>query len=103
MQIQVKQSYKGKNISSLYRVLFVYSRRPNIGPADYWSLTLHPVEYSDGYIHSEYLGVVLNVVHPVEYSDGYIGCSSASALHIRGRYYSSERTKKSRKAHQRVF
>ena len=68
MQIQVKQSYKGKNISSLYRVPFVYSKRPNIGPADYWSLTLHPVEYSDGYIHSEYLGVV----HPVEYSDGYI-------------------------------
>ena len=41
MQIQVKQSYKGKNISSLYRFPFVYSKRPNIGPADYWSLTLH--------------------------------------------------------------
>ena len=40
MQIQVKQSYKGKNISSLYRFPFVYSKRPNIGPADYWSLTL---------------------------------------------------------------
>ena len=65
MQIQVKQSYKGKNISSLYRVPFVYSKRPNIGPADYWSLTLHPVEYSDGYIHSEYLAScrVLGRVH----------------------------------------
>ena len=41
MQIQVKQSYKRKNISSLYRFPFVYSKRPNIGPADYWSLTLH--------------------------------------------------------------
>ena len=41
MQIQVKQSYKGKNISSLYRFPFVYSKRPNIGPADYWSLTLY--------------------------------------------------------------
>ena len=30
----------GKNISSLYRFPFVYSKRPNIGPADYWSLTL---------------------------------------------------------------
>ena len=40
MQIQVKQSYKGQNISSLYRFPFVYSKRPNIGPADYWSLTL---------------------------------------------------------------
>ena len=40
MQIQVKQSYKGKHISSLYRFPFVYSKRPNIGPADYWSLTL---------------------------------------------------------------
>ena len=40
MQIQVKQSYKVKNISSLYRFPFVYSKRPNIGPADYWSLTL---------------------------------------------------------------
>ena len=33
MQIQVKQSYKGKNIPSLYRFPFVYSKRPNIGPA----------------------------------------------------------------------
>ena len=57
MQIQVKQSYKGK---ITYNKIF--------GPADYWSLTLYPVEYSDGYTHSEYLGVV----HPVEYSDGYI-------------------------------
>ena len=40
MQIQVKQSYKGQNISSLYRFPFVYSKHPNIGPADYWSLTL---------------------------------------------------------------
>ena len=39
MQIQVKQSYKGQNISSLYRFPFVYSKRPIIGPADYWSLT----------------------------------------------------------------
>ena len=30
--------------SSLYRFPFVYSKRPNIGPADYWSLTL--AEYS---------------------------------------------------------
>ena len=40
LKIQVKQSYKGQNISSLYRFPFVYSKRPNIGPADYWSLTL---------------------------------------------------------------
>ena len=45
MQIQVKQSYKGKNISSLYRFPFVYSKRPNIGPADYWSLTLEMANY----------------------------------------------------------
>ena len=49
MQIQVKQSYKGKNIYSLYRFPFVYSKRPNIGPADYWSLTLATIDVSSLY------------------------------------------------------
>ena len=31
---------QGKNISSLYRFPCVCGKRSNIGPADYWSLTL---------------------------------------------------------------
>ena len=42
MKIQVKQSYKGQNISSLYRFPFVYSKRPNICPAAYSTHSARP-------------------------------------------------------------